>query len=164
MASQTAAKSVPKVIIKKVIKAKRENVFDAWTKPELMQKWFFPANATNASAVTKNELRVGGSYHHEMRMQGSDSDCSHDAKPDADGVTKYPHSGEYLEIDPPRLIVFTWNSPSVKDTRVSVELRDLGDSTEVTLTHELLATEDDRQNHTNGWDGCLASLEAFVTE
>ena len=158
MGAQVKESTIPKVIVKKIVHAKREVVFDAWTKPELMQKWFFPGNG---SATSKNDLRVGGTYHHDMVTKGKDSTCSTGAQSEPEEANHYPHSGEYLEISPPARVVFTWNSPNVKDTRVSVDLRDLGDSTEVTITHELLDTEEQRAAHTGGWDACLANLEAF---
>lgn len=149
----------PKIVIKKVINARREQVFNAWTKPELMQKWFFPRNWT---AKTTNQLRVGGSYSHEMISDGSPSTCNAD-RINTEGTSSHKlHSGEYLEISPPERLVFTWNSSVVKNTRVTVELRDLGESTEVCVTHELLETEDFRRSHSEGWEGCLSNLSTFL--
>ena len=74
-----------------------------------------------------------------------------------------PHYGEYLEIRPPEKLVFTWNSPAVQNTRVTVELTDRGDSTELWLTHELLETEANRTSHTEGWTYCLEQLNQLVT-
>ena len=74
------------------------------------------------------------------------------------------HRGEYLEIKPPEKLVFTWNSPAVQNTRVTVELKDLGDSTEIWLTHELLPTEEARKSHEGGWNGCMVKLERLLTQ
>lgn len=150
---QTTKDQIPKLVIKKVISAKREDVFAAWTKPELMQRWFCPPNW---SAKTTNELKVGGSYSHNMISDGkTGSACNSDSN-------QHLHTGEYLEISPPEKLVFTWNSPSVKNTRVTIELREQGESTELTLTHELLETEELRNRHTEGWEACLANLLTFV--
>lgn len=126
-------------------------MFDAWTKPEIMQQWFIPANG---SAVTKNDLRVGGRYEHEMIQNGSSLCDGTENKPG----TRYPHHGEYLEIKPPEKLVFTWNTNLVKDTRVTVEFRDLGESTELTLTHEFFPSEELRAGHDGGWTTCLNNL------
>ena len=150
--------SHPKLILKKTIHAKREKVFDAWTKPELMQRWFFPGDMT---AKTTNELRVGGSYSHNMISDGSAPSCSPEEKPKAGEIQENLHHGEYLEILPPERLVFTWNSKAVTNTRVTVELKEIGDETELTLTHELLESEDMRTRHNAGRNGCLENLERF---
>src|ERR1700737_1947910 len=51
--------------VSKVIRASREQVFEAWTKPDVIQRWFGPANMDAAKAT--NDLRVGGTYRIEMR-------------------------------------------------------------------------------------------------
>jgi uncharacterized protein YndB with AHSA1/START domain len=140
-----------------MISASREDVFDAWTKPEIMQQWFFPGNWT---AKTTNELKVGGHYSHDMISDGSEAVC--DPNSSISEGEHYLHSGEYLEISRPERLVFTWNSPSVANTRVTVELREVENSTELTLTHELLDSEDQRNKHTAGWEGCLANLVQFL--
>lgn len=149
----------PKVVVKKVIHATREKVFDAWTKPELMQQWFFPANWT---AKTTNDLRVGGKYSHNMISNGTPSKCSPQGN-SGEVECDHLHTGEYLEISPPEKLVFTWNSSAVKNTRVTVQLQDLGSSTEVIITHDLLETEDLRKRHTEGWEGCIANLSTFLS-
>ena len=58
---------------------------------------------------------------------------------------------------------FTWNSPSVEDTTVVLEFVDLGDATEIILTHQFLPTAKDRQDHSDGWRGCLAHLEQILS-
>jgi uncharacterized protein YndB with AHSA1/START domain len=148
----------PKVVVRKTIAATRDAIFDAWTKPELMQRWFFPLNW---SAKSSNDLRVGGSYRHEMISDGARSDCAGDAPT---GTTaNHLHSGEYLEIRRPDRLVFTWNSHAVKNTRVTVELRDVGGATEVIVTHELLETEELRARHMGGWENCLENLATFLS-
>ncbi|MCO6431579.1 MAG: SRPBCC domain-containing protein [Deltaproteobacteria bacterium] len=138
--------------------AERERVFDAWTKPELMQQWLFPEAGC---ARTSNDLRVGGTYSHEMIFKkGHESSCK---GVDEDGDrTSYPHHGEYLELKRPERIVFTWNSPAVTNTRVTVDLKSVDGGTEVVITHELLDSEDQRKSHTEGWRGCLDNLAAFL--
>jgi len=45
---------------------------------------------------------------------------------------------------------------------MTVELNEMGDQTEVVLTHELLPTQEIRQMHSTGWDGCLTNLAAYL--
>ena len=145
----------PALVIRRVIHAKRDKVFAAWTKPEIMSQWFF---CRTGSAVVTNDFRVGGSYKNLMTHEpegGKGSGCGSDS-------STHMHSGEYLEIIPPEKLVFTWNSHVVQNSRVTVELKDLGDSTELTLTHELLETEELRQQHSGGWEGCLENLLNYL--
>jgi uncharacterized protein YndB with AHSA1/START domain len=72
------------------------------------------------------------------------------------------HEGEYLEIKPPEKLVFTWNTQAVQNTRVTVELKDLGETTELWLTHELLHEEKQRAAHQGGWETCMAKLDAIL--
>jgi uncharacterized protein YndB with AHSA1/START domain len=48
------------------------------------------------------------------------------------------------------------------ESLVTVEFRDLGDSTEVVLTHELLPTQELREGVRMGWNGCFDMLERCV--
>lgn len=122
-----------------------------------MSQWFIGGDGT---AKVTNDFRVGGSYQNIMTL-----------KPSADGrqgcgtpssSNERVHFGTYLEISPPEKIVFTWNSQVVEDSRVTIQLRDLGDSTELTLTHELLETEELRQGHSRGWDVCISNLAQYL--
>ena len=45
------------------------------------------------------------------------------------------------------------------ETLVTVEFNDLGDSTEVVLTHQGFPAEAARDGHGAGWIGCLNQLE-----
>ena len=138
-----------KLQLKQFIKAKRSQVFDAWTKPELMTQWYHPGAMINPSA--SSDLKVGGKYHIEMKGQ-------------MDGKPVNPTaSGEYTKIIPNELISFTWGwdgDPSPK-TLVTIELKDVDSGTEVTLTHERFENTDKRDHHQKGWFGCLENLAKF---
>lgn len=132
---------IPPLVIRKRFNASREQVFEAWSNPEIMKLWFKPD--AQWQTVSSNSFKVGGSYKHAMIAE--------------DG-TAYNHVGEYKEIIPPKKIVFTWNSEIVKDTLVIVELKEIDGQTELTLTHDLFLTEEEKERHHQGWDGCLQTL------
>jgi uncharacterized protein YndB with AHSA1/START domain len=74
-----------------------------------------------------------------------------------------PARGEYVEVDPPHRVVFTWGVEGRGDfppgsSTVEVVLVADGDETIVTLTHRDLPTEDDRRSHQEGWDEFLGVL------
>ena len=135
------------VIVKKVISAGRDEVFEAFTNPDIMSKWFFPEE--DMSAEVSNNLEIGGDY--TLKMYAKNGDI-------------YTHVGEYKEISPPEKLVFTWNSDFVQDTVVTVTFVESGGSTEVTISHELLPSEEMRENHRKGWTGCVNRLDAFLSD
>jgi uncharacterized protein YndB with AHSA1/START domain len=98
-----------------------ERVFDAWLDPALAAKWLF---ATPKGKMVKAEVdpRVGGRFTFTDRRDGED----------------VLHTGEYLEIERPRRLVFTLGTPkySPKFDRVTVEIVPKGSECELTLTHE----------------------------
>ncbi len=77
--------------IERAFAATPEEVFDAWTSPAVLERWWGRPGWSASSFDV--DLRVGGGY--ALRML------------DADGK---PHAvaGEYREIERPRRLVYTW--------------------------------------------------------
>ena len=99
-----------------------EDVFDAWLNPALAREWFAPG----LGEMTRVEIdaRVGGTF---WLVQKRGTDEAH-------------HTGEYLEIDRPRRLVFTWRTPPLEDvSRVIIEIETTDDGCELTVTHEMNA-------------------------
>jgi uncharacterized protein YndB with AHSA1/START domain len=72
-------------------------------------------------------------------------------------------AGEYVEVDPPNRVVFTWgweNDPAVPPgtTRVEVTFLADGEATLVRLRHSGFSTEAARNQHEQGWLHLLARL------
>ena len=141
-----------KLQLKKVVKAPRAAVFDAWTKPELMRQWYAPGTMKTPEA--SSDLRVGGLYHVQMKGEMKGEQVNPTAR------------GTYKEIVPNELIRFTWGwegDPS-PETLVTVEFKDVTGGTEVTLTHERFASIEKRDSHEHGWIGCLENLAKFMAQ
>jgi uncharacterized protein YndB with AHSA1/START domain len=127
--------------------ASPERVFDAWLNPATAGKWLF-TTATGEMTRVEIDARVGGKYLFVDRRNGKDIE----------------HLGEYLEIDRPTRLVFTFAVPefSPQTTRVSIDIVPVGAGCDLTLTHEgVLAEWADRTQQ--GWgmilDGLVNSLE-----
>ena len=129
------------VVVTKVVKASPEEVFEAFTNPEIMAKWFF--GVEDWSVEVSNTLEIGGKYI--LNMVATDG-------------KEYKHTGEYKVIAPPEKLVFTWNSDFVRNTVVTVKFRQVADGTEVTLEHDFLPTDKARDDHRKGWTVCLGNL------
>ena len=137
------------ISVRRVLFARRERVFEAWTRPDFMARWFFPG-ADWKVAVT-SDLKVGGRYELAMR--------------DGNG-TEHMQFGLYREIVPVSRLVFTWTCPelAVVDSVVTVELVDQGERTELVLTHELPPEPKIRRGPEEGWEGCLGNLEKSLAQ
>jgi uncharacterized protein YndB with AHSA1/START domain len=142
----TPAQTTTSLHLTKLIRARRERVFEAWTNPELIKQWMGPGDITVPAAQV--ELKVGGRYRMEMDNAGKQ-------------LAVY---GEYVEIVPNRKLVFTWGweGPNRCETLVTVRFEDKDGGTEVTLLHERFANADDMGRHEHGWTGSLAKLATVV--
>ena len=72
--------------------APREEVFDAWTNPEVLKRWWAAA-PTWSTPLAEIDLREGGRYRLSMRT---------------DVGEVHTVGGEYREIRPPERLAYTW--------------------------------------------------------
>jgi uncharacterized protein YndB with AHSA1/START domain len=136
--------SPKKLVIKRLLKRDRREVFSALTDPIKMAQWFYGME-TGQAKVTM-DLCPGGKYLIEMFNEEGQNHQAH---------------GTYLEIVPPERLVFTWTTEGfVADSRVTIELFERGEWTELVLIHEL--PEDMIEPHRQGWTNCLMHLEVFL--
>ena len=127
------------------IAATPAEVFDAWTRADQVNRWLIPAGPGSTRAQL--DARVGGRFHLDLTNEG----------------TVIPHDGEYLRVERPHLLEFTWVSPYTDHKRsvVTVELKAAGRSeTDLTLTHKLLPSDKAVADHTGGWTAALDVLVA----
>ena len=130
------------VVVRRVIAASAEDLFDAWLDPEALAQWMRPG--TISSTVARVEPRVGGAY--EITMQGQPGPIV--------------HKGVYRAIERPKRLVFTWISGPTenKETLVTVDFVRVDKRTEVIVTHEQLP-ESAMPSHRNGWTSGLQHLD-----
>ena len=80
---------------------------------------------------------------------------------------EYEHHGEILEMDPPRLLVYSWfanwHEPATKQTVIRWELTPVGKGTKVKMTHSGLSQiEGACEGYSQGWPGLMQELKKFV--
>ena len=131
-----------RLVVQRLIRATREEVFAAWTDPESIAQWMCPGSIQSAEA--RLDVRVGGKFRIVMK----------------EGVKEYDHTGEYQVVDPPSKLVFTWISKGTdnRPTLVTVELQDLDPYCQLTLTHERFVTPEAVRQHEGGWTDIVNKL------
>jgi uncharacterized protein YndB with AHSA1/START domain len=101
--------------------ASAERVFDAWLNPASACKWLF-ATPSGEMVRTEIDARVGGSFNLTERRDAGDVE----------------HIGEYLEIERPRRLAFTFAVPKYSPlyTRVSIDIVPTEAGCQLALTQE----------------------------
>ena len=126
-----SAETAAAVEIEVRIDARPETIFDFFTDPDKMVQWMGRSHDLDP--------RPGGVFR-----------CDINGRDVA--------SGRYLEVDPPRRVVFTWGWESEDSvtkpgsSTVEVDLEPAGEETLVRLTHRDLASEEQRSGHRHGWE------------
>lgn len=123
-------------------------VFDAWTSPEVMRRWFHcaPDWETPEAEV---DLRVGGQIRVVMR------------RPDG---TEASAQGEFQLIDRPHRLVMSWTFEDDPSNEQSLELffSEADGSTTVLLLNRGISTDERRHAQDWGWHGCIDQLERLL--
>ena len=120
-----------------------EKVFDAFLDVSIARRFLF-ATATGEMIEAEVDPRVGGRYTFTER------------RPEMGDVM---HTGEYIEIDRPRRLVFTFGVPKFDPgfTTVTVEIQPDGEGCVLTLTNEGVPPQYQDGNR-DGWTRIVAGL------
>jgi uncharacterized protein YndB with AHSA1/START domain len=99
------------LVVRRTFNGPAKIVFDAWTRPELLKRWWAPRSYGVSLFECESDLRDGGAYRYAF---GRDP-----ANPEV-------FSGRYLEVRPPSRLVLT---------QIYERMRDAGEAV-VTATFE----------------------------
>ena len=135
--------ATPVLVVRRQIAVPRERVFEAWLDSESLAPWMRPGDSTHA--IVTVDPRVGGGFR--IVMEGSSHGC-------------VEHTGEYLAIEPPSRLSFTWISKHTdqRPTVVTIEFHERGGGTELVLTHRGLPPTE-VEGHRHGWSDILRLLD-----
>jgi uncharacterized protein YndB with AHSA1/START domain len=129
--------------------APAEAVFDAWTSPEVMRRWYHAGPDWETPEV-EVDLRVGGRVSVVMR------------KPDGSEVEL---SGEYREIDRPHRLTMTCtfsDDPADEEQLIELSFSEDDGSTTVVLVNSRIPNDERRDAQENGWGLCFDNLEGAL--
>ena len=125
-----------------------EKVWQAWTDPQALMKWFGPKD-TESVLLAELDVQVGGRYH--IAFVTGDGE-RHDV------------GGVYREVVTHRKLVFTWawRTTPERESLVTIVLQPAGSGTSLRFRHEQFFDEAARDNHQRGWSGTFGKLDDYM--
>ena len=139
------------LVIEREFQASREKVYEAWTNPEILQKWWGPQGVT----IPKLDLdvREGGewvtTFHSEQ-------------------MGERIVSGRYITLEPPNRLVFTWgwteNGKRGHETEVEIVLVQSDEKTLMVLTQKIFTAVENRDGHRHGWTSSFIKLGELLAQ
>jgi uncharacterized protein YndB with AHSA1/START domain len=103
------------IVIERTFNGPPHIVFDAWTRPELVARWWAPKERDVTIVRCEADVRAGGRYRYHLRHKHGE----------------FAFSGEYLEVAPPSRVVHTeFFEPTASGTNPG----DVGVTVTVTFT------------------------------
>lgn len=142
------------ILIEGLFRASPERLFNAFTVPEEVSGWFTPVDGRLVAAEI--DLKVGGKWRFVV---------------DRTSEKEISFEGEYLEINPPARLEFSWRHvvaftdgrrEETDRSHVTVTFTAAGEATEVRLHHAEIKTESARFGVGGGWDGCFGLLKDYL--
>jgi uncharacterized protein YndB with AHSA1/START domain len=138
------------VTLELFIAAPRERIFQALTDPAQAAQWWGRKDQYYFNRFNM-DVRVGGKWS----MSGTSSKLG-----------DLSVHGEFLEIDPPRRLAYSWISswmPAVTKVLWELDSKDKDNGTLVRLTHSGFAGDSNQtQGHSHGWALVFTWLQAFA--
>ena len=138
------------LVITRTFEAPRHRVFQAWTEPSQVARWWGPQGFT--TTYCDMDIRPGGAFRVCMRSpEGAD----------------YWKQGVYREVVEPERLVFTfaWEDAEGKpghQTLVTVTFTEQGGKTKLTLHQAVFDTVEARNEHRRGWASCLERFAEYL--
>ncbi|MGC1183818.1 MAG: SRPBCC domain-containing protein [Candidatus Dormiibacterota bacterium] len=156
-----SATPTKQLVIERTLHASPEQVFDAFTDPDQLTKWWWPNGFSCPAAEV--DLRVGGKYRLAMEWPGSIP---------AEAQFSHYMGGEYYKIDRPHLLVMSGRAVNDEKgelfaTLIEVTLEAGDDGTALTMRQsyfEPMPPAEAMGGAEQGWSEQLDKLERLLTD
>lgn len=153
------------VVVELEISTPPGRVFQALTDQKQLFTWWGAEPSVDLSEFLM-DARKGGRYHYSCTPKGGKDFGPITEQLNQNGQVVFECHGEILEIDPPRLLVWSWlanwHKHPTHPTIVRWELAPSKTGTLVRVTHSALADEpESRKDYGSGWQGVLQLLKDF---
>jgi uncharacterized protein YndB with AHSA1/START domain len=140
-------KSERELVVTRTFNAPPRIVFEAWTKPELLKRWWAPKSSGLSLLSCEADVRVGGKYRFEFGHEASKA---------------MAFFGRYIEVTPPSRLVWT-NDESDDGAVTTVTFEEKGGKTLLVL-HELYSSKEALDNAIAGMEGGMPETFAQLDE
>lgn len=141
----------PSFTIVRDFAAPRNRVWEAWTNPDIMARWFHPETLVTPRESVSVDLRVGGTYTYTMRIP--------------DTGQEFPTAGRYRRIEEPRRLDFTWGSPEdIDDAPLVSIVFDEIDAESTRMTFTVIGLPNDSVTDASAYDGWNSAFAVFDVE
>jgi uncharacterized protein YndB with AHSA1/START domain len=151
--TDTAPRSAAwELVISRAFDAPRALVFEAWTDPARLVRWWGPRGFRTPSC--KMDVREGGSFRIHMRSpEGTD----------------HWVRGVFREVSKPERLAFTWawedeDGKPKHETVVKVDFTEQGGKTRLRMQQGTFESENARDQHGEGWNSAFDCLEDYLRE
>ena len=119
-------KSERELVLTRTFNGPARIVFGAWTKPELLKRWWVPKSAGMSLLSCELDVRVGGRYRFEISQEASKSSMA--------------FFGKYIEVIPNSRLVWT-NEENDEGAVTTLTFEEKGGKTLVVM-HELYPSKE----------------------
>lgn len=113
------------LVVRRTINGPARLVFEAWTKPELFQRWWVPKSYGLTLLSCEMDVRVGGQYRLVFRH----------------GDSTMAFFGTYLEVTPPSRLVWTNEEGDAGETITTVTFDEKDGKTSL-VVHDLYPSKE----------------------
>src|ERR1700723_1649619 len=140
-------KSDRELVVRRTFNGPARLVFEAWTRPELLKRWWAPKSAGVSLLSCEADVRVGGRYRFEFGHEGS---------------TLMAFYGKYIEVIPYSRLVWT-NEESDDGAVTTVTFEEKGGKT-LLVMHELYPSKEALDAAVAGMEGGMPETFAQLDE
>jgi uncharacterized protein YndB with AHSA1/START domain len=145
-------KSDRELVVTRVFDAPARIVFEAWSRPELFQRWWVPKTLGVPLRACEMDVRTGGGYRLEFGL---------------DAANSMAFFGRYIEVIPPSRIVWTNEESGDAGAVTTVTFEEQGGKTLLVLSElypDKEACDEALQGSAGGLPEQFAQLDALLVE